>query len=127
MDIVKIAAVGLVAGLLAIIIKKNNPELSVQISIAAGIMIFLMVADQLVYAVDFLRNFSEQYEGVYEGVKVVLKITGIAYVCEFAVQILRDAGENATASKIELGGKVMIMVVTLPLLGNFLDIILSLM
>lgn len=123
----KIAAVGLVAGLLAIIIKKNNPELSVQISIAAGIMIFLMVADQLVYAVDFLRNFSEQYEGVYEGVKVVLKITGIAYVCEFAVQILRDAGENATASKIELGGKVMIMVVTLPLLGNFLDIILSLM
>ena len=86
MDIVKIAAVGLVAGLLAIIIKKNNPELSVQISIAAGIMIFLMVADQLVYAVDFLRNFSEQYEGVYEGV-----------------------------------------VVTLPLLGNFLDIILSLM
>ena len=127
MDIVKIAAVGLVAGLLAIIIKKNNPELSVQISIAAGIMIFLMVADQLVYAVDFLRNFSEQYEGVYEGVKVVLKITGIAYVCEFAVQILRDAGENATASKVELGGKVMIMVVTLPLLGNFLDIILSLM
>ncbi len=123
----KIAAVGLVAGLLAIIIKKNNPELSVQISIAAGIMIFLMVADQLVYAVDFLRNFSEQYEGVYEGVKVVLKITGIAYVCEFAVQILRDAGENATASKVELGGKVMIMVVTLPLLGNFLDIILSLM
>lgn len=123
----KIAAVGLVAGLLAIIIKKNNPELSVQISIAAGIMIFLMVADQLVYAVDFLRNFSEQYEGVYEGVKVVLKITGIAYVCEFAVQILRDAGENATASKIELGGKVMIMVVTLPLLGNFLDIIVSLM
>lgn len=127
MDIVKIAAVGLVSGLLAVLIKKTNPELAVQVSIGAGILIFLMVIDQLTYAVDFLRNFSEQYEGVYEGVKVVLKITGIAYVCEFAVQILKDAGENATASKVELGGKIIIMVITLPLLGNFVEIILSLM
>jgi len=126
-DIVRIIAVGIIAAVLAITIKKTNPEMAMQVNIAAGILIFLLLMSHLTQAIDFIRRFSENYSMAYSAVTVVLKIIGIAYLCEFAVQILKDTGEGAIASKVELGGKVLIMVLTLPMLTNFTELILSLL
>ncbi len=42
---------------------------------------------------------------------IILKIIGIAYIVEFGgAQVSRDAGEEAIASKIELGGKVVMII-----------------
>ena len=39
----------------------------------------------------------------------MLKVTGIAYIAEFAVQACKDAGETGIASKIELSAKILIL------------------
>lgn len=127
MDAAKIAAVGIIAAVLSLTIKKSNPEIAMQVGIGAGVLIFLMLLQYLAEAVEFIRNLTAQYAAAYEGFQVVLKIIAIAYITEFAVQSLKDAGEGAIASKVELAGKVIIMVVTLPLLGAFQELVLSLL
>ena len=114
-------------GILAVAVKKTNPELGMQVSIAAGVIVFCLVLGYLAQAVDFIRSFAEQYGALYQGTLVLLKVIGIAYLCEFGVQVLKDAGENALAVKVELAGKVIIFAVTLPLIGQFAQMVLELL
>lgn len=125
MDIVRLIGVGLVAAVFAVTVKKSSPEIALQISIAAGVVLTLMVVDCLAESVDYIKEFISRYETAYTGISVVLKIIGIAYICEFAVQILKDAGESAVASKVEMGGKLMILMLTLPMLAEFAELALS--
>lgn len=127
MEIAKVIGIGIVGGILAVAVKKTNPELGMQVSIAAGIIVFCLVLGYLAQAVDFIRSFAEQYGALYQGTLVLLKVIGIAYLCEFGVQVLKDAGENALAVKVELAGKVIIFAVTLPLIGQFAQMVLELL
>ena len=127
MDAVKIAAVGLVAGTLSILLRKTNPELAMQIGVGTGIVLIIMMMGYLREAVDFIRDFASRYSGVYDGVALVLKIIAISYICEFAVQVLKDGGENAIAVKVETGGKILVAVMLLPMLKNFIDLVVSLL
>ncbi len=59
---------------------------------------------------------------------IILKIIGIAYIVEFGgAQVSRDAGEEAIASKIELGGKVVMMVLAMPILLALMDLIIKIL
>ncbi len=72
-------------------------------------------------------------EGIAKNAKVnlvyletILKIIGIAYIAEFASQITKDAGQGAIASKIELGGKILILAMAIPILTVMIETILKL-
>ena len=127
MDILKISALGIVTAVLAITIKRTHPEMALQLSIIAGLILFLFSIDYLREVVDFIRDFSERFSFAYESILLVIKIIGIAYVCEFTIQILKDAGESAIASKVELVAKLVVIVISLPLLTTFLDLVLGLL
>jgi len=126
MEIAKFAAVGIVAAVLAITLKKTNPEISLQVSITAGIVILLMSVEYLREAVRFVREFTDRMSGSADALKIVLKAVGIAYICEFAVQALKDCGESSIASKVELGGKLVMVAMTLPLFTEFISMVLRL-
>jgi len=125
MGIVGIVVVGVVSGILAVTVKKTNPEISLQISVAAGCVILMMCMDYLKKAVGFMRDFSEKLGAGLAGIEPVLKIIGIAYLCEFAVQALKDSGESAIAAKVELGGKLVMIVMTMPLFTQFVDLVMQ--
>ena len=125
MDIVKVAAIGLVAGVLAMAIRKTNPEIAMQLSIATGLLILLMVVEYLGEATEFLRELQDNMGDAYDAIGITIKIVGIAYISEFSTQALKDAGETAIASKVELAGKLIITVMTLPLIKQFTDLMLS--
>ena len=127
MEIVKIALIGIVAGVFAIAVKQKQPELAIQISIVAGLIIFIYVLEYLVTAVSYLRDIAAKYNVPYTSIAVVLKIIGVAYICEFAVQVLKDTGENTIASKVELAGKVFIIVLSLPIITSFMNMIISML
>ncbi len=58
-------------------------------------------------------------------VETILKIIGIAYIAEFGAQITRDAGQGAMAAKIELAGKVLILVMAIPILTVLIETIID--
>lgn len=127
MEIVQIALIGILSGVLVIAIKQRQPELGMQVSMVAGLIIFIYALDYLVTAVDYIRDIVSRYDIPYESITVVLKIIGVAYICEFAVQLLKDTGEGSIASKVELAGRVFIIVLSLPVITSFMNMVLGLL
>jgi stage III sporulation protein AD len=60
-------------------------------------------------------------------VETILKIIGIAYIAEFGAQITKDAGQGAIAAKIEMAGKVLIMIMAIPILTVIIETIIELL
>ena len=63
--------------------------------------------------------------GVY--ITTLLKIIGMAYITEFAAESCRDASQNAIAAKIELAGKILIIITAMPVITSVMNVILDLL
>ena len=127
MEIVKIIGVGLVALILIIILKQYKPEFTIYVSIIAGAIILLMVMDKLYSIINLLSNISQKAGIGNEFLKIILKITGIAILTEFAVSICKDSGETAIASKVDMGGKVIMVSMTIPIMAGLLETLLKIL
>ena len=127
MDIVKIIGVGLIALIIIIILKQYKPEFSVYVSIIAGVVILAMVMGKLTSVINILSNLSNKTWSGSEFLKILLKITGISILTEFAVSICKDSGETAIASKIDLGGKIIIISISIPIITALLELIIQIL
>ena len=127
MDIVKIIGVGLIALIIIIILKQYKPEFSVYVSIIAGIIILSMVIGKLSSVINILLNLSNRAGTGSEFLKILLKITGIAILTEFAVSICKDSGETSIASKIDLGGKIIVISISIPIITALLELLISIL
>ncbi len=128
MEIVQIVGIGLVATILIVLLRQSNrADFALLVSIITGLIIFAMIIDKVKYIVDTLGNLSRNANIEFTYFTTILKIIGIAYIVEFGAQISRDAGEEAIASKIELGGKIIIMVLAMPILLTLMDLIIKIL
>lgn len=121
MEIVKVAVVGIIATLLAIKLKGYNQEYSIYISLAASIFILVFAVGQLKMIVEFMETISGYISMNSIYLRTLLKLVGIAYVCEFASSLCKDAGYGAIAGQIEIVGKLSILVVSMPIVLALLD------
>lgn len=127
MEIFQIAGIGLVATILAVILRQHKEEFAIQVSLVTGLVIFVFVIAKMEYVVKVLSDLADKVDLDFIYFSTILKVIGIAYITEFAAQVSRDADEGAIASKIELGGKILIMVISMPILIGLLDLILKIM
>jgi len=127
MQLIQIVGIGIIATVIIIILRVQRPEIAVQASIATGLVIFMLLASKLSAVMELLDNYADKADIKPIYFTTVLKITGIAYIAEFGAEVCKDAGENAIASKIELAGKVTIVVLAVPIVTSLLDIILRVM
>ena len=123
MDIAQIVAVGIISVILIITMRKQNAEFALLISIMASIIIFFMIMPFLGQAVGLLKDIAGMMDTDNLYIGLILKIIAIAYIAEFGAQICTDAGESAVASKIELAGKVLILITSMPVLYGLVDLI----
>ncbi|MDI3279780.1 MAG: stage III sporulation protein AD [Bacillota bacterium] len=121
MEIVRLAGIGLIAAVLALLLRAERPELAIQVSIAAGALLLLLTVGRLVEVLELLLSLVRRAGLDLFYLNTVLKIIGVGYLVGFAAQICRDAGERAVAEKLELAGKVAIMALALPILLAVVD------
>lgn len=127
MDIIKIIGIGLISLVIIIILKQYKPEFVIYVSIIAGILILLLVMDKLSGIINLLLDLSNKSGLNSEFLKILLKITGIAFLTEFAVSLCKDSGESSIASKIDLGGKVIIISLSIPILSSLLETVIKIL
>ncbi len=127
MEIFKIAAIGIIAALLIVFLRESKPEIALIVSLAAGALILIFVVDYLVQAFQVFEILMEKSGIDKDLIGAIIKIVGIGYITEFAANICLDSNNKAIADKIQFGGKVLILVISLPLLNAMIDIILSLL
>jgi stage III sporulation protein AD len=127
MEIMQIIGLGIVVTILILVIKQQRPELAVQLSLGLSVIIFLLVVGKISLILDLFRELADKANINQLYLNTVLKIIGIAYVSEFGAQVCRDAGEGAIAGKIEFAGKILIMVLAVPIIAVVLDTIVKLL
>ncbi len=90
-----------------------------------GCVIFLFLVDQVSQIITMIEKIALNANINMMYVETILKIIGIAYIAEFGAQITKDAGQGAIASKIELGGKILILAMAVPILTVIIETIIS--
>ena len=125
MDIVKLIGIGLIALVIIIIVKQYKPEFAIYVSLVAGILILGMTFDTISQIVGVINDYTNKASINNKFVIVLLKITGIAILAEFATSICKDAGESAIATKIDIVTKVLIVSASIPIISSLLEVILK--
>ena len=120
-DVVRIIGIGLIALFVIIILRQYKPEFTVYISFIAGILILTCILSKISAIVHMLNSLVSSASINSSFLVLLLKITGIAFLIEFAVSICKDAGETAIATKIDMGGKIVIISMSIPILAGLLE------
>ena len=111
--------------IIIIIVKQYRPEFTMYVSVAAGIIILLLVMDKLSAIINLLTNLANRTSINNEFIFLLIKITGIAILTEFASSVCKDSGETAIASKVDMGGKIIIIAMSIPIIASLLETILK--
>ena len=127
MDIIKIIGVGFVALIIIIVLRQYKPEFVVFVSILAGIIIILMLTNQFSTIINLIQNYANKTNINTNFIKILIKITGIAILTEFAVSICKDSKEEAIANKIDIGGKVLIISMSIPIIQALLETVIKIL
>ena len=127
MDIIKIIGVGIIALIIIIIIKQYRPEFTIYVSLIAGAIILMLIMDKLSAIISLLTSLSSKTAINNEFLVLLIKITGIAFLTEFAVSICKDAGESAIANKVDMGGKVIIISTSIPIIASLLETVVKIL
>lgn len=127
MEIIKIIGIALIALIIIILLKQYRPEFAIYITLLTGVLILLLVMDKLQGIITLLQSLTSKASINSTFLALLIKITGIAFLSEFAVSICKDSGEAAIASKIEIGSKIIIISMSIPIISNLLEIILKIL
>ena len=127
MEIIKIVGIALIALIIIILLKQYKPEFAIYASILAGVLILALASDTLSGIIDMIKSISSKTNINNEFLIILIKITGIAILTEFAVSICKDAGESAIASKVDIGGKILIISLSIPIINALIDTIVKIL
>lgn len=125
-DALRLCGFAVLAAMAALSLRAANRQAGGALALAAGLMLFLFAVSHLTAAVSALEALSDRAGVGADTVRLLIKLIGMAYVTEFAVQTCRDAGEDGLAVKTALCGKMLLMLQTLPLILEVGDLALSL-
>jgi stage III sporulation protein AD len=127
MSILHVVGIGFLATVLILIIREQKPMFAYLLSAFVGVAIFISLIGKIDGVVTVLEDLAGRsgIPSVY--LKTMLKIIGIAYIAEFGAQIVRDAGLESIASKIEFAGKMLILVMAVPIISVIVETVLNLL
>lgn len=123
MEVIKIGMMGLAGVLLATMLKKEKNEYGILVSLVACVAIFTFVISKMRMVLAFVERLESMLSIDSSYIALILKMIGIAYVAGFAMDVCKDAGYAAIGSQIETFAKISILVVSLPVLLTFLEVI----
>ena len=124
-DVMKLVGLAIISTILCMVIKKDRPEMAMFIGVLTGIMILLSVTYKLNFIIDSINDLAHKANIPTMYISLIIKLIGIAYLIEFAIQICNDCGEGNIASKLEFGGKIIVMTMSFPILVSIIDMILN--
>ena len=125
MDIVRVIGIALLTTFAVLILKQNRPELAAIVSLSGGLIILLMFTQGLAGVITSLTQIVDRTGISSDIFTMLLRIIGIGYLTEFASGICDDAGNSNMAQKVTLAGKVLILIIAIPIINNLIEVVLG--
>lgn len=126
MNIVALCVLAVFSSIISLVLKRYNPEYSIAINIITGILIFAAVLSNVYPAINQVKALVSATKIPADYGFILFKSLGICFLTQFASDSCKDAGESALSSKVELAGKVMILIISLPLFEEIAKIAVTL-
>lgn len=127
MDILQIIGIGLSGAVTALVLKEYKPLFAVCIGMLTAMVISASLLRYISYVFDAVHMIAARLSVNDSYITVLIRIIGIAYLSRFGSEICRDAGQNVIAQKIELAGKIMIVVTSMPILTAVLNLLVGIL
>ncbi len=126
MNIFIIVSFGIISAVLSLVLKQYKPEYSMFISLASGILIFISVIAAINPIIRYITELTENagLGGMYA--EVLLKSLAVCYLTQLASDCCKDAGETAIAGKLQIAGKIAVLIMALPIFKSITEIITGL-
>lgn len=123
MEIFKLIGIGIAGAVAATVIKNVKPEFTGLVILSAGLIMLIYLLNSLgevVTAFTGLVDKSGLDNRLFAG---ILKIIGIGYLTEYSAGICEDADAKSLGMKIQLGGKITIFLMSLPILTALIEVV----
>ena len=116
---------GFITLIVTVILKEYRREYAFMAVLIGGAIILYMSFDTLTGVIVFLNELSRKSNTQF--IEILLKITGISILTEYAVSICKDSGESSIASKIDFGGKMLVISISIPIISSTLETLTKLL
>ena len=127
MMLVKLIGIALIGVVAVSVLRTAKPEFAAFAVIGTGIVMVITLLSSLQSAI---LAFDElvQKSGIDDRVfSAVLKIIGIGYLTEYSASVATDAGCVSVAQKLQLGGKIVIFLMSISVVTALVDVVGGLM
>lgn len=126
MELLKIVGIGVLISFIIVIVKQIKPELAVATLICGSVVMLIFILQYFSNILSFLNTVVEKTGIDNQLFSTVLKIVAVGYLIEFGANICNDSGNSSIGDKVILGGKLLILILSLPILTSLLNIVIGL-
>ena len=125
--ILKIVGIGLVTCFAILLIKPVKPDFAILLGIVGGVVILMLVMNYLTSVFSAINKIITKTGLSKNLFSLVLKVVGIGYLTEFAASICSDCGNSGLADKMLFSGKIVLLVMAMPIVLQILEIVTELL
>ncbi len=125
MNLIAVVLSGVIVVLVAIKIKDIDPAYGVVLAIAGCVMIMCYIIGRFEQITLYIQKLMSYVSLNITYIGIILKMIGIAYICQFSSDICKDAGYNAISSQIEMAGRLSLILLSMPVLMSVIELVVS--
>ncbi len=126
-QIFQLIGIALITAVAALLVKGTKPELAFAITIAGSVILLLFVFEVFRGSIDIFAKITQMTGLDAVIVRTLLKMVGIGYLVEFSAGVLNDFGQNSLADKLIFCGKILVLILAVPILESVLGLISDLL
>ncbi|MFC4404243.1 stage III sporulation protein AD [Gracilibacillus xinjiangensis] len=126
MGIFEVVSIGIVAAVLVLLLKEKQPAIAYLIIVLTVLYFFIFLIQYVKEILQLVTYLGEEANIQNFYIKTILQIIGISYVAEIGSNIVKDAGLESVAYKIELVGKIFILILAIPIFQSLIETIINL-
>ena len=124
---IKIVAIAIICSIIIVYLKSVNSELALIATVASGTILLFFILQYVSQSIDFFNDLVE-LSGIDKNFyKIIFKITAIGYLVEFSATTIEDFGLKSIADKLVLAGKLMIFIISMPIIYAIFNLFTSLL
>ncbi len=122
---IKIFAVAVVACLVSVLLKKFSEEFLLPFRLLSACVLLIFIFKE---GYSYFSSFISLFDGFYNEAQIIsglLKASFVAVITKLTCDVCTEAGNSLMQDVVELGGRIMIFIITLPYISDILNVIFS--
>lgn len=124
--LLRVVGLGLIATVLLVVIREERKDIGVVLRLAIATGMLLVLVPDIARVMAAFVHISEIAHIPAAYLVVLVKVVGISYLTVFVAQLANDSGEAGTGLRVELAGKIVILILAIPLVASITETVLKL-